>query len=81
MTTSYNKELSSSATVKDEQFGFDIFADNEVFCADDVEHYCDGADAMWNELASSVTMTDELISSVTMAKETSSSVTMTKETY
>lgn len=59
MTTTYTKELASSVTVKDEQFGYDIFSDNETIYADSVDYYCDGADATWDELGSSVTMTKE----------------------
>ena len=67
--TTYNKETGSSVTGKNEQFGFDIFADDENIDADSVAYYCDGADAMWNEIATSVTMTDELGSSVTMIND------------
>jgi len=57
--TTYAKEASSSVTGKNEQFGFDIFADDENIYADSEAYYCDGADAMWNEVGTSVTMTKE----------------------
>ena len=57
--TTYSKETGSSVTGKNEQFGYDIFADNENIDADSVDFYCDGADAMWNEVGSSVTMSKE----------------------
>lgn len=54
----YAKETMSSVTKKNEQFGFDIFADDSNMDADSVAYYCDGADAMWNELAPSVIYID-----------------------
>lgn len=57
--TTYNDEISSSVTGKNEQFGYDIFSDDENIYADSEAYYCDGADAMWNETGSSVTMTKE----------------------
>jgi len=60
--TTYTKDTSSSVTGKNEQFGFDIFADDPNIDADSVAYYCDGADAMWNEVGTSVTMTKEVSS-------------------
>ena len=47
--TIYAKETGSSVTVKNEQFGFDIFVNDPNISVNSEKYYCDGAGVLINE--------------------------------